>query len=208
MRLYQFTYSPFAAKVRVCLKLKHLPCEVVEVPYTQRAELVKVSGGIGIPVLVDGTTVITDSPRITAHLETKGGPSLRKNPLAVVLEQWADNWFEETAFRLACPGLEDRMGQTQGEEARLMFRLVKERRYGAGCIAQWRADQAKYAAETKAMLAPIVDAVRATGFVLGAEVSVADAAIVGQLHMVEAALPGWVKRELPSLSGWYEGLDG
>jgi len=207
MRLYQFTYSPFAAKVRIVLKQKHLQCELVEVPYTNRAELVKVSGGIGIPVLVDGDTVISDSPRITAHLETKGGPSLRANPLAVVLEQWADNWLEETAFRLACPGLEDRMGATQGEEARLMFRLVKERRYGAGCIAQWRADQAKYSAETRAMLAPIVEAVKATGFVLGNTVSVADAAIAGQLHMVEAALPGWVTREVPSLREWYAALD-
>lgn len=207
MRLFQFSYSPFAAKVRSCLKLKQLQCELVEVPYTQRAELVKVSGGVGIPVLVDGSTVISDSPRITAHLETKGGPSLRNHPLAVVLEQWADNWIEETAFRLACPGLEDRMGATQGEEARLMFRLVKERRYGSGCIAQWRADQAKYERETKAMLAPVVEAVRASGFVLGSSASVADAAVVGQLHMVEAALPGWVKRELPALSGWYEALD-
>ena len=197
MRLLQFSYSPFAAKVRTCLKLHQLECELVEIPYTRRQELVALSGGVGVPVLVDGATVITDSPRITAWLDGKAKRSLRTHPLAPVLEQWADNWLEETAFRLACPGLEDRMGQTQGEEARLMFRLIKERRYGAGCITQWRADQAKYAAETKAMLAPIVEAVRATGFVLGDSVSVADAAVVGQLFMVEAALPGWVKTELP-----------
>ena len=207
MRLFQFSYSPFAAKVRICLKLQQLECERVEVPYTDRKELVAVSGGVGIPVLVDGATVITDSPRITAYLETKStGPSLRTHPLAPLLEQWADQWLEETAFRLACPGLEDRMGQTQGEEARLMFRLVKERRYGAGCIAQWRADQAKYTAETKALLAPVAAAVKASGFVLGDRVSVADAAVVGQLVMVEAALPGWVKTELPLLSTWYESL--
>ncbi len=204
MRLLQFSYSPFAAKVRVCLKLKGLECELVEIPYTNRSELVKVSGGVGVPVLVDGETVVTDSPRITAYLETKGGPSLREHPLAPVLEQWADNWLEETAFRLACPGLEDRMGADQGEEARLMFRLVKERRYGSGCISQWRADQAKYSAETKAMLAPVVEAVRAGGFVLGGTASVADAAVVGQLHMIEAALPGWVKAQLPQLASWFE----
>ncbi|MDP2269224.1 MAG: glutathione S-transferase family protein [Archangium sp.] len=193
MRLLQFSYSPFAAKVRYCLALKQLDYELVEIPYTQRAELVKVSGGIGVPVLVDGATVVTDSPRITAYLETKGGPSLRAHPLATVLEQWADNWLEETAFRLACPGLEDRIGNEQGEEARLMFRLVKERRYGAGCIAAWRADQSKYAEETKAMLEPIVKAVQASGFVVGDSVSVADAAVAGQLHMIESALPGWVE---------------
>lgn len=206
MRLLQFSYSPFAAKIRTCLKLKKLNCELVEVPYTQRTELVALTGGVGIPVLVDGATVVTDSPRITAYLETKGGPSLREHPLAPLLEQWADNWLEETAFRLACPGLEDRMGQSQGEEARLMFRLIKERRYGSGCIAQWRSEQAKYADETKALLAPVVEAVRANGFVLGQSVSVADAAIAGQLQMVEYAVPGWVVAQVPALSGWFEPL--
>lgn len=206
MRLLQFSYSPFAAKVRVALKLKQLECELVEIPYTNRAELVKVSGGINVPVLVDGATVVTDSPRITAYLETKGGPSLREHPLAPVLEQWADNWLEETAFRLACPGLEDRLGADQGEEARLLFRLIKERRYGSGCIAAWRAEQARYSEETKALLLPVVEAVRAKGFVLGNSVSIADAAVVGQLHMVEAALPGWVKTQLPALSAWFDAL--
>ena len=207
MRLLQFSYSPYAAKVRICLKLKQLECEVVEIPYTQRAELVKLSGGIGVPVLVDGATVVKDSARITEYLEKKGGPSLRLLPLATVLEQWADNWFEETAFRLACPGLEDRIGADQGEEARLMFRLVKERRYGTGCIAAWRAEQAKHAADTKAMLEPIAAAVNASGFVLGSAVSLADAAIAGQLYMLEAALPGWVESQVPALATWYRRLE-
>jgi glutathione S-transferase len=206
MRLLQFSYSPYAAKIRTCLKLKKLDCELVNIPYTQRGELVKLSGGIGIPVLVDGQTVVADSPRIAAYLETKGGPSLREHPLAPVLEQWADNWFEETAFRLACPGLEDRMGAEQGEEARLMFRLVKERKYGSGAVAAWRADQAKYSDETKALLQPIAEAVRATGFILGRAPSLADAAIAGQLVMVEIALPGWVRAHAPGLVDWFDKL--
>jgi glutathione S-transferase len=123
-----------------------------------------------------------------------------------VIEQWADEPFEEIAFRLACPGLEDKMGAEQGEEARLMFRLVKERRYGAGAVAAWRADQAKYSDQTKSMLQPIVEAVRANGFVLGSTPSIADAAVVGQLVMVEVALPGWVRAHVPTLVGWFEGL--
>ena len=206
MRLLQFSYSPYAAKVRTCLKLKKLQCELVNIPYTQRSELVKVSGGIGVPVLEDGATVVTDSPRIVEYLESKGGPSLREHPLAPVIEQWADEPFEEIAFRLACPGLEDKMGAEQGEEARLMFRLVKERRYGPGAVAAWRADQAKYSDQTKSMLQPIVEAVRTSGFVLGATPSIADAAVVGQLVMVEVALPGWVRTQVPTLVPWFEHL--
>ena len=98
------------------------------------------------------------------------------------------------------------MGEREGDEARLLFRLIKERRYGAGCIAQWRRDQAKYSDETKALLGPVVEAVRAGGFVLGESVSVADAAVAGQLQMVEYAVPGWVAAQLPALRAWFEPL--
>ncbi len=206
MRLFQFAYSPYAAKVRIALKLKGLAYEVVEVPYAQRKELVAVSGGVGIPVLVDGAQVISDSPRILAHLETKGGPALRADPLSIVFEQWADEPFEETAFRLACPGLEDRMGADQGEEARLMFRLIKERKYGAGCIGQWRAEQAKWLAATKDALAPVVATLATRPFILGATPSVADCALAGQLVMLEAARAGFVRAEVPGLARWFDEL--
>jgi glutathione S-transferase len=138
MKFFQFSYSPFAAKARTCLKLKGLTCQLVEVPYTQRKELVAATGAMQVPVLVDGDRVISDSPRIVAYLEDKGGPSLSVDPLAVVFEQWADEYFEEVAFKYACPGLEDRMGEEQGEEARALFRLIKERRYGPGAVGDAR----------------------------------------------------------------------
>lgn len=205
LTLYQFTYSPFAAKVRVCLGLKQLACELINVPYLQRAELVKVSGGIHVPVLVDGANVISDSARIVDHLEERGGIGLRVNPLSVALEQWADEYFQEIAFRLACPGLEDVLGAQQGDEARLMFRLVKERRYGAGCVAKWREEDALHSKKTREALQPIVNAVKLHRYVFGVP-SAADAAVVGQLFMVETAKPGWVKQNAPELSDWFEQL--
>lgn len=206
MKLYQFDYSPFAAKVRTCLALKKLSVERVDVPYLQRAELLKVSGGIQVPVLVDGSLVISDSARIVDYLEEMGGIALRVNPLSVALEQWADEYFQEIAFRLACPGLEDAMGERQGDEARLMFRLVKERRYGVGCVAKWRDEEAQHSEATRVALQPIVSAVRQQRWGFGVMPTAADAAIAGQLHMVEHAKPGWVRKNVPALSDWFEQL--
>lgn len=205
LELYQFSYSPFAAKVRVCLALKQLPHTLVEVPYLQRSALVKISGGIQVPVLVDGTHAISDSARIVDHLEAMGGIGLRVNPLSVALEQWADEYFQEIAFRLACPGLEDVLGAQQGDEARLLFRLVKERRYGVGCVAKWRDEAALHSKNTRDALRPIEHAVKLHGFMFGAP-SAADAAVVGQLHMVETAQPGWVRQHAPGLIHWFEQL--
>jgi glutathione S-transferase len=206
-KLFQFSYSPYAAKVRICLALKDLAYELVEVPYTDRAALVKVSGGVGIPVLVDGANVISDSPRIVEWIDLADGPSLRANPLSLVLEQWSDGPLEDAAFRFACPGLEDRMGEEQGEEARLMFRLVKERKYGAGVVAQWRSERLRWLEETKALLLPIAFVLADQPWVLpGDEPSVADAAIAGQLYMMECAEEGVVEAELPELAPWYQHL--
>lgn len=202
MKLFQFGYSPYAAKVRFALNALRRECEIVEVPYVDRKALVAATGGVGIPVLVDGATVISDSPRIVAHLDVQG--VLRREPLSVTAEQWSDGPLEDAAFRFACPGLEDRMGADQGEEARLMFRLVKERKYGAGALAQWRADEATHRAQTIELLGPIQTQLSKTPFVFGANVSVADLAIAGQLFMVEVAKPGFVGDALPGMVGWYE----
>lgn len=209
MRLLQFPYSPYAAKVRMCLAAKKLTCDLVDVPYLDRGEVVKLTGGVMVPVLVDGAEVIADSPRIVAWLDEKYSPSLRAGAfgsLGVVIEQWADGPFEDAAFRLACPGLEQRVGGAdpgREKEARAMFRLIKERRYGSGCIDAWRRDEAKLSAQVVELLAPIAQAVKARPFILGDAFSLADAAVGGQLHMVEAALPGWVASKVPALSEWY-----
>jgi glutathione S-transferase len=206
MRLLQFTYSPFAAKLRTILKLKNLACEVVDVPYLDRSELVKLTGALYVPVLQDGDVVISDSARIVEYLEKKGGPTVYGDPLASVLEQWADEYFEEVAFKLACPGLEERMGRDQGLEAKALFQLIKERRYGSGCIAQWKREEAQWREKTLTLLAPIAQTLTQRPWLVGDSASVADAALAGQLTMVEFAFPGFVATHAPALSAWYAKL--
>jgi glutathione S-transferase len=206
MRLLQFPYSPFAAKVRSYLAAKHLEVELFDVPYLDRRELVGLTGGVMAPVLVDGPKVVADSARITAYLDERSAPSLR-GPLGVLLEQWADTVLEDPAFRLACPGLEGRIGSNdpgREVEAQAMFRLVKERRYGAGCIAAWRRDEALYTEQVLRLLEPVVLALRTRPFLQGEQYSLADAAVGGQLYMIDAALPGWLHSRLPELVRWYE----
>ncbi len=205
MKLYQFPFSPFAVKVRIGLKAKGLACELVDVPYLERHELVAVSGGVMVPVLVDGATVVKDSPAIMAYLDQQYAPSLRENPLGVIVEQWSDTTLEDVAFRLACPGLEDLVTRVNGGRAdvRAMYRLVKERRYGAGCIEAWKHDAVTYSAQLKSMLAPVAAALERTPYLLGDALSLADAAVVGQLSMVEAGVPGWLKANLPALLPWF-----
>ncbi len=210
MRLHQFPYSPFAAKVRKCLELKGLEFEVVNVPYLDRRALVALTGGtLQIPVLEDGRRVMDESARITAYLDEAYPPSLREDPLAPVIEAWADNVLEDTAFRLASPGILDRMAEVEGrEDAPAFFRLTKERKFGPGCVDAWRGAERALADRVVALLRPIGRALADRPFVLGPRPSVADAAIHGQLVMLEFALPGFVRRELPALAAWFARIGG
>src|ERR1700743_2687303 len=64
MKLFRFRYSPYARKVQVLLDLMGTPHEVVDVPYLDRDELARLTGGhIEVPVLVDDAGVVTVESR-------------------------------------------------------------------------------------------------------------------------------------------------
>ncbi|HEY4119065.1 MAG TPA: glutathione S-transferase family protein [Byssovorax sp.] len=202
IRLHSFWYSPYVAKVRKCLELKGLAFEVVEVPYLDRRELCALTRGyIHVPVLEDGAKVVTDSARIAAYLDEAYAPSLREDPVAVVVEQWAEGPLEDAAFRVAAPGMEDRFAGLQGgrEDARAIWRLMKERRYGAGALDAWRRDADALGALLEEALAPVVAVAARRPFFLGDAPTLADAALYGQLFMLEAAVPGWLAARAPTL---------
>jgi glutathione S-transferase len=205
MRLLQFAYSPFAAKVRKCLELKGLAFEIVEVPYLDRRALLALTGGtLQIPVLEDGGRVMDESARITAYLDEVYAPSLREDPLAPVVEGWADGVLEDVAFRLASPGLFDRFAELSGRaDGPAFFRLVKERKFGPGCIEAWRTARTALSERLVELLLPVGRALAGRPFALGERPSLADAAIYGQLHMVEVGWPGYVASRLPALAPWF-----
>jgi glutathione S-transferase len=210
MKLYQFIYSGYCAKVRKCLELKGLAFEQVEVPFLDRRELIALTGGsIVVPVLADGDKVICDSPRITAYLDERYAPSLRPPAIfgtASVFESWSDGVIEDVAFRLASPALERRVAAHNGgrDDARAMFRFTKERKFGAGCIEAWERSAPELRARMQALLSPL----KPQPFLLGSQASLADAAVYGNLAMIEWAMPGWVQEWLPALSAWYARVDG
>ena len=212
LRLFQFAYSPYAAKVRLVLDLKGLAYDLVEVPYMDRTEIMRLTNQVVVPVLTDdasGSTVaIHDSPRITAYLDEHYAPNLRPSAAAVVFEQWADSTFEDVAFRIASPHVEPLMAELNGgrTDAPGMYRFIKERKFGAGCIDQWARDTPVLTARLRALAAPLARTLASQPFLLGAEPTLADAAVWGNLYMLERASPGWVGRELPELGSWYARL--
>jgi len=183
-KLYQFLGSPFCAKARKLLAFKGVEFEVVEVDYLERKELLIASGQIMVPaVTLDGGETIVDSARIATRLEelypepTIFPPGWRE--MHLVLADYIDNHFEDSIYRVA---LADELAyySSQGPDRAALWRLVRERKYGAGFVDRVIADHAANWERARAALTPFEDQLAAAPFLTG-RIGLADFALYGQL---------------------------
>ena len=97
LELYQFELSQYSEKVRLILDYKGLAYRKIEVtPGVGQLELFRLSGQRRVPVLKDGTTVISDSTAIAMYLDRQypDKPLIPSDPkqrgLCLLMEEWAD----------------------------------------------------------------------------------------------------------------------
>lgn len=206
MRLYRFNYSCYARFVQAAIELVGAPCSVIDVPYGDRDELATLTGGwIQVPVVVtDGGAVITDSRRIMTTLCSDDPrfaglvPAVQAGPVWAYVD-WAQGPLEDVAFRIATPGLVERFARPF---ERALFVFIKERRYGAGCVDAWAADGDRLAEQLDRLLAPTVTTLRARRFLFGDVPTLADAALYGQLMMLELGAADRVAALDPEVLAW------
>jgi glutathione S-transferase len=215
MKLYRFRYSPYARKVQMVLDLLGKSYDVVEVPYDDRDELATLTGGyIHVPVLVDERgAVVKDSRVICEHLlrepaaAEKLSPSPWEGPIWAYAD-FAEGALEEVLFRIAAPAIRDRW-PTPG--ARALFTLVKERKYGAGCVDDWARGRDALVESAKHLLGPTLRTLSRRPFLFGPAPTLADAALYGQCKMLsegEPALLGRVSEDLVAFAARVEAAAG
>jgi glutathione S-transferase len=188
MKLYRFRYSPYARKVQMLLDLLREPYELVEVPYSDRNALAELTGGhILVPVLAtDQGQVIVESRLICEHLlASAAGARLVPAPLQGPIWAYADfvdGPLEDILFRIASPAVRDAW-PTPGDRA--LYVLVKERKFGVGCVDAWLAGRAELVACAQRLLAPTLETLARRPFLFGDEPTLADAALYGNCVMLE-----------------------
>jgi len=210
LRLFQFASSPFCAKVRKILDYKGPAYELVEVDYLERKELLLASGQIMVPALtLESGETITDSDRIAARLDelypepTIFPPDLRGIHLA--LARYFDSELEDALFRAAVPD-EIAHYRRQGRDREALWRLLRERKYGAGfCDAMVSGNRANMD-RVREMLAPLDDSMRERAFLLG-RIGYADFALYGQLYYLGFTGELKIPSGLANLRAFYERMD-
>lgn len=210
MKLYRLRYSPYARKVQMLLDLAPLAYELVEVSYGDRNELARVTGGyIYVPVLVDdGGKVIVESRVICdALLSRPEAKHLVPSPLEGPIWAYADfvdGPLEDILFRIASPVVRDAWS-TPFERA--LYVLVKERKFGAGCVDAWQRDRSHLIAKARQLLSPTLATLAQTPFLFGETPTLADASLYGNCAMLEEGAPELLGELSPTLVAFARRLE-
>jgi glutathione S-transferase len=210
MKLYRLHYSPYARKVQMLLDLLGRRYEAIEMPYSDRSELASVTGGyVYVPVLVDDDgRVIVESRDICEHL-LAGDAGRRLVPAPLEGPIWAyadfaDGPLEDVLFRIASPAVRDAW---KSPSDRALYVLVKERKFGAGCVSAWEQNRDALVARGRHLLAPSLKTLEARPFLFGDAPTLADAALYGQCAMLEAGGPALLERLSPKLAPFMRRLE-
>jgi glutathione S-transferase len=209
-KLYQFLGSPFCAKVRKLLAFKGVEFEVIEVDYLERKELLVASGQITVPAVTldDGETIV-DSARIATRLE-----ELYPEPtifpagwrgMHLVLADFIDNHLEESVYPVA---LADELAyySSQGPDRAALWRLIRERKYGAGFVDRTIADHKANWERFRSALAPFEEQLGNAPFLTG-RIGLADFALYGQLYYMAFTGELKIPAEMKNLRAFFGRVD-
>jgi glutathione S-transferase len=157
-----------------------------------------------VPVLVSEAGKVYLDSRSISEFIVAHAPHLVPSPLegpVWAYADWCDQVLEDSCFKLAAPGVHRSFPRPAD---RALYALIKERKYGAGCIDSWAQASSVLLDRSRAALVPTERTLRRCAFLFGAEPTLADAALWGQLAMLRfggipaaalgESLPAWVAR--------------
>jgi glutathione S-transferase len=146
IELIQFPWSPFCIVQRRILEFSGTPFKITNIPNQDRTLVWKLTKQryYGVPTIRDGKNVIfevnEDSQVIAKYLDEEMELGLFPNQwrgVQSVLWKFIENEIEGATFRLNDIYWQENVPAAE----QLQFLRFKERKFGRGCIEQWRKDQ-------------------------------------------------------------------
>jgi len=203
-------HSPYCIPIVRMLEGCAVPFEWREIPNWDRREIGTLTSGryYQVPVLIDGGAVIHDHPddpyRVARHVDARhcGGrffPTSWAGVHEMLIGEFEDR-FEGAGFKLSdihyVPAIQD-----PGERA--MVIRHKERRFGLGCLDQWKRDQASLRSAFEGLIEPLDQRFQAAPFLLGDQPLFADFALYGVLG--NYTYNGWntLPERLTGVTSWF-----
>jgi glutathione S-transferase len=186
--IHQMPHSPFCIPVTTVLTALGIAHETREVPNWDRRPILELTGGAyyQVPVLVhDGRVIFegaADSQDVAHYIDHMwaGGRlfPVALDGLQAILLDFIENEIEARTFKLTDVHYLDTI-EDAGERG--MIVRHKERRFGRGCVEQWKRDSTAIRAEADTLLARFETTLRHTPFIFGEAPVYTDFALYGIL---------------------------
>ena len=159
IELIQVPYSPFCIVQRRILEFSGALFKTTNIPNQDRSLIWKLTRQryYGVPIIRDGKNVIfevaDDTQVIAKYLDGKLDLGLfpsRWRGVQCVLWKFIENEIEGAAFRLNDIYWQENVPAAE----QLQFLRFKERKFGRGCLEQWRKDQKTWLQKLEEYLIP------------------------------------------------------
>jgi glutathione S-transferase len=208
LELIQFPWSPYCIVQRRILEASGVKFKIINIPNGDRSLVWKVTREryYQVPVLKDGPEVVfetgADSQVIAKYLDQKLELGLFPKPwegVQDILWRYFENEVEGVGFRLNDIYWEEMVSPKD----RLLFLRHKERKFGRGCIDQWRGAQSELLQELEQKLVPCEEMLLTRDFLLESRPIFVDFNLYGMLGNFLYSGHYKLPRAHTKLAAWY-----
>ncbi|HLP77643.1 MAG TPA: glutathione S-transferase [Candidatus Paceibacterota bacterium] len=186
IELVQFPWSPFCIIQRRILEFSGARFKIINIPPQDRSLVWKLSKqrSYGVPLIKDGKTVVfetsDDSQNVARHLDSKlklGLFPADLDGLQLLVARHIENEVEGATFRLNDIHFREFVAKAD----QLQYLRFKERKFGAGCVDQWREQQSQWLTRLEQSLIPFEQMLGHGEFLLGDQPRFVDFDLFGML---------------------------
>ena len=213
IELIQFPWSPFCLPQRRILEFSSVPFKITNIPPHERALVWKLTQEqyYGVPIIRDGKKVVfetsDDSQVIAKYLDQKLELDLfpvELEGMQAILWRYIENEIEGATFRLNDIYYQElHRREKLSAAAELQYLRFKERKFGRGCIDQWRTQQKDWLEKLTAALLPFEQMLAHSEFLLGECPRFVDFDLFGMLENFLFSGHYRLPKSLPNVREWH-----
>jgi glutathione S-transferase len=207
--LYQLEHSPFCIPVAAIFKALNQPLQTVNISNANRAQIIRLTDGTyyQVPVLADGKRVVfessPESQDVARYIDGKfAGGRLFPKPLdglqAIVIA-YLENDVEGVTFKLTDAKY---FADIKDVVERTLIIRHKERKFGRGCVAQWKKEAPQLRVQAEKVLAPFDKTLQHSKFLFGEAPVYADFLLLGIIGNLTWHKYNSLPPRLKSLAAW------
>lgn len=208
IELVQFPWSPFCIPQRRILEFSGVRFKIINIPPQDRALVWKLTKQryYGVPIIRDGAKIVfddTDDQQIVAkYLDAKlklGLFPAAHEGVQSLLWRHIESDIEGATFRLNDSQYRDFVKPAD----QLQYLRFKERKFGRGCIEQWRQGQNVWLKKLEAALVPYEQMLAHSEFLLGERPLFVDFDLFGMLENFLFSGHYSLPKSQPNLREWH-----